>query len=114
VREIRAPLDPPEEETARVLAEIGQRRPIVLMRRAHVYARQKAAVDRILTAHSDALLVSAREPFDAFDFPQARNVACTYGDDAPSIAGLAAVLFGGEPVRGVFPLSSNGAALARG
>ncbi len=113
VREIRAPLDPREEDVERVLAEICDERPIVLMRRAHVYAGQKSAVDRVLAAHADALLVSVREPFDAFDFPQARNVACIYGDDAPSIAGLAAVLFGGEPARGIFPLNSNGAAVAR-
>jgi beta-N-acetylhexosaminidase len=111
VRQIRAPLDPREEEAGRVLAEIGARRPIVLMRRAHVYDGQKSAVERILAAHPSALLVSLREPFDAFDFPQARNVACTYGDDAPSIAGLAAVLFEGKPALGTFPL--NGAALAR-
>ncbi len=112
VREVRAPLDPAAEETARVVGEIDGRRPIVLTRRAHVYAGQKAAVERILDAHPDALLVSLREPFDAFEFPQARNVACTYGDDAPSISGLAAVLFDGKPAAGVFPL--NGAALARG
>ncbi len=111
-RQIRAPLDPQEEDIDRMLAEIGGGRPIVLMRRAHVYAGQRSAVDRILSAHPDALLVSLREPFDAFEFPQARHVACTFGDDAPSIAGLAAVLFGGKPARGSFPL--NGAALARG
>jgi len=112
VREIRAPLDPGEEERDRVLAEIGGHRPIVLTRRAHVYGGQKSAVDRILAAYPDALLASLREPFDAFEFPQARNVACTYGDDTPSIAGLAAVLFDGKPARGSFPL--NGAAVARG
>ncbi|HEX5275706.1 MAG TPA: beta-N-acetylhexosaminidase [Candidatus Rubrimentiphilum sp.] len=111
-RQIRAPLDPRAEDAGRVLAEIDGRRPIVLMRRAHVYAGQKTAVERILAAHPDALLVSLREPFDAFEFPQARDVACTYGDDAPSIAGLAAVLFEGKPAAGIFPL--NGAALARG
>ena len=113
VREIRAPLDPRAEEAGRVLAEIDGRRPIILMRRAHVYAGQRAAVERILAAHPNALLVSLREPFDAFEFPQARSVACTYGDDAPSIAGLAAVLFDGKPARGIFPLNVNGAALAR-
>ncbi len=112
VQQILAPLDPDAAEAGRVLAEIGDRRPIVLMRRAHVYAGQKSAVERILAAQPDALIVSLREPFDAFEFPQARNVACTYGDDAPSIAGLAAVLFDGKPATGIFPL--NGAALARG
>lgn len=111
---LRAPLDPSEDEAARVLDGIGGRRPIVLMRRAHVYAGQKAAVDRILADHPAALLVSLREPFDAFAFSQARNVVCTYGDDPPSIAGLAAVLFEGKPARGSFPLNVLGGALARG
>jgi beta-N-acetylhexosaminidase len=112
VREIRMPLDPGAEEIDRVLATIAGRRPIVLMRRAHVYAGQKNAIERLLAVYPGALLVSLREPFDAFEFPAAQNVACTYGDDAPSIAGLAAVLFDGVPARGSFPL--DGAALARG
>jgi beta-N-acetylhexosaminidase len=112
VPQVRAQLDPSKEDIDRVLAEVDGRRPIILMRRAHVYAGQKLAVQRVLEAHPDALLVSLREPFDAFEFPQARSVACTYGDDAPSIAGLAAVLFEGKPAKGIFPL--YGAALARG
>jgi beta-N-acetylhexosaminidase len=111
LREVRLPLDPPEEQTENALRAIGGDSPIVLMRRAHVYAKQKAAVERILSSHPDALLVSLREPFDAFEFPGARNVLCTYGDDAPSIAGLAAVLFDGRKAQGTFPL--HGVPVAR-
>lgn len=104
VREVRLPLDPSAEEVDRALSEAGGAAPIVLMRRAHAYPRQHAAVEKILARHPGSLLVSLREPFDAFDFPQARDVLCTYGDDAPSIAGLAAVLFDGTQARGTFPL----------
>ncbi len=111
VKVIRLSLEPRDEEIEEALARITGDRPIVLMRRAHVYAQQKVAIERILRVHPDALLVSLREPFDAFDFPQARNILCTYGDDAPGIAGLAAVLFDGKPAQGIFPL--NGAPVAR-
>ena len=111
VKDIHLPLDPTAEEIDGALAHIAGDNPIVLMRRAHVYAQQKLAIERILNAHPDALLVSLREPFDAFDFPAARNVLCTYGDDAPSIAGLAAVLFGGAAA-GTFPI--HGLPVARG
>jgi beta-N-acetylhexosaminidase len=106
IREVRLPLDPADGDVARALSEIGDDSPIVLMRRAHVYDRQHSAVEEILARRPDALLVSLREPFDAFEFPAARDVLCTYGDDAPSIAGLAAVLFNGKAARGTFPLQS--------
>lgn len=112
IDELRWPLDPDAAAVDAAIARIGTKRPIVLMRRAHIYRGQKAAVERILVAHPDAVLVSLREPFDAFDFPQARHVLCTYGDDAPSIVGLAAVLFDGVPPRGIFPI--GGLAVARG
>jgi hypothetical protein len=76
------------------------------MRRAHLYPEQARAIDRILAQYPEALLVSAREPYDAFEFPQARTVVCTYGDDAPSIAGLADVLFGDVPARGRLPIAA--------
>ncbi|MGZ3530051.1 MAG: beta-N-acetylhexosaminidase [Vulcanimicrobiaceae bacterium] len=104
--ELRAALDPPQAQVDELLAELGKqaRRPIVLMRRAHVYQQQMRAIERVLLQFPDALLVSVREPFDAFDFPQARSVLCTYGDDAPSIAGLADVLVGGVQPEGRLPI----------
>ncbi|HET9393479.1 MAG TPA: beta-N-acetylhexosaminidase [Candidatus Rubrimentiphilum sp.] len=104
IEEIRLPLEPETPSVESVLERTRGKRPIVLMRRAHVYPKQRLAVERILDAHRDAMLVSLREPFDAFDFPQASTVLCTYGDDRPSLAGLAAVLFDGAPAQGVFPL----------
>jgi beta-N-acetylhexosaminidase len=109
VPELRIPLDPSAEQTDSLIADLRNRgkRPIVLMRRAHVYAGQAAAVRALLDAFPDALLVSTREPFDAFMFDNARNVLCTYGDDKPSMQGLSDVLFGGKPVVGRFPLEST-------
>lgn len=108
LEELRAALEPPVSQIDELLARLAQarRRPIVLMRRAHLYPEQARAIDRILAQYPEALLVSAREPYDAFEFPQARTVVCTYGDDAPSIAGLADVLFGDVPARGRLPIAA--------
>lgn len=110
--QVRLPLEPQEDGVAAAISKLRElgKRPIVLMRRAHVYAKQAEAIARVLEAFPDALLVSTREPFDAFDMPQARNVLCTYGDDAPSMAGLADVLFGGAAAVGRYPL--HGEAIA--
>ena len=109
VAELRLPLEPQPQAVDALIADIRARgkRPIVLMRRAHVYQAQAQAVRAILAAFPDALLVSTREPFDAFQFDEARNIVCTYGDDKPSMEGLSDVLFGGSPVQGKFPLGDT-------
>jgi beta-N-acetylhexosaminidase len=106
LHEILLPLDPGDAEVAIGLEKLDatDRRPIVLMRRAHVYARQAAAVAAILARRSDAIVVSTREPFDALMFDRASTMLCTYGDDRPSLAGLADVLFGGTAPEGRLPL----------
>jgi beta-N-acetylhexosaminidase len=110
VPELRFPLDPNPEQVDALIGDLRKRakRPIVLMRRAHVYSGQAAAVRAVLEAFPDALLVSTREPFDAFMFDSARHVLCTYGDDKPSMQGLSDVLFGGAPIEGRFPLGLTG------
>lgn len=112
VPELRLPLEPENTAVAEIIADMEKRgkRPIVLMRRAHVYKAQAEAVRAILAAFPDALLVSTREPFDAFMFDRAKHVLCTYGDDKPSMEGLSDVLFGGAPVQGTFPLGDAVAA----
>lgn len=101
-----APLEPDDDATRSLLEAVAAsaKRPIVLMRRAHIYASQARAVDRLLEACPDVLLVSTREPFDATAFPNARNVLCIYGDDRPSIQGLGDVIFGGLTPTGTLPL----------
>jgi beta-N-acetylhexosaminidase len=106
LEEVIAPLAPDAGQIDVLVAAIrrSHRRPIVLMRRAHLSPAQTNAVRRILGVHADALLVSLREPYDATLFPQAHNVIATYGDDRPSMAGLADVLFAHRKATGQLPL----------
>lgn len=106
LHEILLPLDPGEAEVATALEKLAAtpRRPIVLMRRAHIYPRQAAAIAAILARRIDSIVVSTREPFDVLLFDDAQTMLCTYGDDRPSLAGLADVLFGGRTAQGRLPL----------
>jgi hypothetical protein len=79
-------------------------RPIILMRRAHVYATQARAVERIVRDYPDAIVVSMLEPYDALDATYAANVICTYGDEELSVQALALVLFDGAAARGRLPV----------
>lgn len=107
--ELRLPLEPQEVHVQDAIDRIRSagKRPIVLMRRAHVYAAQAQAVRRLLDEFPQAMLVSTREPFDAFMFEDATHVLCTYGDDKPSMEGLSDVLFGGAQAAGGFPLHAR-------
>jgi beta-N-acetylhexosaminidase len=111
IPEVSLPLDPEASEIGAPIGQLRamQRRPIVLMRRAHVYAGQRAAVLRLLGAFPDALIVSTREPFDALDLARARHLLCTYGDERPCIEGLGDVVFGGAPARGRLPVRMRAA-----
>lgn len=106
ISELQLPLEPTQDHIAKVEDRVRSAAGavVVLMRRAHIYTEQQRAVERLLEIAPNAVLVSTREPFDAFLFPQARHVLCTYGDDAPSIAGLAQVLFGDVEPAGRMPL----------
>ncbi len=106
LQEAFAPLEPDPTQTDAALAAVKSsgRRPIVLMRRAHVYASQAAAIARVLAAHPNAVVVSTREPFDVTLVGAAQTVLATYGDDRPSLDGLADVLFGGHVPTGSLPL----------
>lgn len=103
---ICVPQDPEPSDVDALLAQIAReaRRPIVLMRRAHIYDRQARAVREILARHPDAVLVSTREPFDIPLFPQARHVFAIYGDGAVSLAALDEVLFGAYEPTGTLPV----------
>jgi beta-N-acetylhexosaminidase len=105
---MRVPLDPGAdlvEELRRVLALGGERELAIVSRRAHVYPGQRAAIAGLLEDFPGALLVSAREPFDLACFPQARNVACIYGDEAISLEGFADVATGRFPAEGRLPVA---------
>ena len=78
---------------------------VVMMRRAHLFADQQAAIARILARAPEAILISAREPYDLALFPAARAIAAIYGDEAVSIAGLADVMAGRAIGRGRLPVA---------
>jgi hypothetical protein len=75
-----------------VLAGMPGRRVVVMMRRAHLHPEQASAIARLLGAAPDAILISAREPYDAALFERARNLACIYNDTEVSLNGLADVM----------------------
>ena len=98
---MRVALDPDDadlELLAMVLRDLGDRQIVIVMRRAHLHERQADAVARLLSGAPDAILISAREPYDSALFAQARNVACTYNDTAVSIDALADVMTGAAAV----------------
>ncbi len=102
-----APVDPTPEDVDRILSALSQsgRRAIVLARRAHLHPTQAQAIATILQLYPDAVVVSLMEPFDLPLFEAARHLLATYGDDIPSIGGLADVLFGNSIPTGQLPIS---------
>ena len=104
---LRAPADPTPADIDRILTSLSQsgRRAIVLSRRAHLRPTQAQAIATILQLYPDAVVVSLAEPFDLPLFAAARHLLATYGDNAPSIAGLADVLFSTSTPTGHLPVS---------
>jgi beta-N-acetylhexosaminidase len=106
IAELILPLDPSNEQAGAALAALASsgRRPILLSRRAHVYAAQAEAIDRMIALDRDAVVVSMREPFDVPLFARARHVLAAYGDAASTVGGLADVLFGSSMPAGTMPV----------
>ena len=104
---MRAALEPAAADIDLLLyhiAALGDREFVLMTRDAHLHAAQHDAVARILGHASNAVIVSARAPYDALLWPQARRVLCIYGDQAISIEGCADVLTGRADVRGTLPV----------
>ena len=104
---MRVPLEPDADDVDLLLehvARLGRREFVIVTRSAHLHAAQREAVARILAAAPDALIVSAREPFDAALWPQARRVICIYGDQPLAFEGCADVLAGRAQARGRLPI----------
>ena len=94
---MRVGLDPRSEDVdvlEMVLRGFSARTIVIVTRRAHLHQGQLAAVRRLLQVSPDAIVVSAREPYDATALDSARNLACIYDDGEASIAGLADVMTG--------------------
>jgi len=88
------------------VVRLGDREFVLVTRNADHSAGQRAAVERLLGAAPEAIVVSAALPFDALLWPDARRVACTYGDRPPAFDGCADVLTGGAEARGRLPFRS--------
>jgi beta-N-acetylhexosaminidase len=86
------------------IAALGDREFVLMTRDAHLHPAQHDAVARILGQASNAVIVSARAPYDALLWPRAHRVLCIYGDQAISIEGCADVLTGRADVRGTLPV----------
>jgi beta-N-acetylhexosaminidase len=99
-------LDPTGNDLAEILAALSrtQRRPLLLVRRAHLHPPQSQAVRAILQRYPDAMVVSVQEPYDCALFTSARHLLAAYGDDAASMGGLADVLFGSSMPTGRLPV----------
>ncbi len=113
---MRVPLEPAEEDLDLLLEHVpalGDREFVVVTRDAHLSPAQGEAVARILALAPDALIVSARSPFDALLWPSARRVICIYGDREVALNGCADVLAGRAPLRGTLPVRLNGTAAVR-
>ena len=111
---MRVALEPAAEDLELLLEHVpalGEREFVVVTRDAHVAPPQRAAVARILAAAPEAVIVSARSPYDVCEWPQARRVLCTYGDGAIAFEGCADVLSGRAPLRGSLPVHVDGVAV---
>ncbi len=107
---MRVALDPDPDDITLLLAHLpslGDRNFIVIVRRARLHHAQRDAVERILAVVPAAILIVAAEPWDAFAFPSARAIACTYGDDALMLDACADVLCGRAVARGRLPVDTD-------
>ena len=113
---MRVGLDPSEEDSAlleMVLRVLSARPVVILARRAHLHPQQVRAIERILETAPNAVVISAREPYDAALFPQAHNVACIYDDGQASLEGLADTMTGRAVPAGTLPVRLDAAAALR-
>jgi beta-N-acetylhexosaminidase len=99
------------EPDARAIAHLGElvraqgpRQVVCILRRALFYDGQREALDALLEAAPETLVVCAREPFDVLCAPRARRLVCTYGDEEVSIEALADAIAGRFEPSGTLPV----------
>jgi beta-N-acetylhexosaminidase len=105
---MRVALDPDADDIDLLLGHLptlGDRNFVLTVRRAHLHPAQRDAVARILAVVPAAIVISVNEPYDALLWPEARNVACIYGDDTLAFAGCAEVLSGRAVAAGTLPVT---------
>jgi beta-N-acetylhexosaminidase len=92
---LRVPLEPQGDDIRLLLSVVeglGARTFVIVMRRADLYPAQRSAIEQLLARRPEAILVSAREPYDASLFPHAATLVCTYGDQAVNFGALAELM----------------------
>lgn len=77
-----------------VLDGLGKRELVIVSRRADLFPAQRAAIESLIARAPHAIVVSAREPYDAAVLDRARSLLCIYGDQQVCFDGLADVLTG--------------------
>jgi beta-N-acetylhexosaminidase len=105
---MRVPFEPDADARGlliEVLRAQGDRALVIVARRAHLYERQRTAIDALVGLARHAIVVSALEPFDVPALESASTLLCTFGDGEASIDALADVLSGERLARGSFPVS---------
>ncbi len=107
---MRVPANPDAAMREMLLDVLGaessndDRQLVVIARRAHLHAEQRALLDAIFALAPSAIAVSALEPFDVPALAGARTILATCGDQEASIEALADVLAGTAIARGSLPV----------
>ena len=86
-----------------VLRAQGDRALVIVARRAHLYERQRVAIDALVGLARHAIVVSALEPFDVPALESASTLLCTFGDGEANVDALADVLSGRAARRRLVP-----------
>jgi beta-N-acetylhexosaminidase len=105
---MRVPLEPAADDVDLLLEHVprlGDREFVVVTQDAHLFPGQRAAVARILALAPEALIVSARSPYDALLWAEAKRVVCIYGSQPISLEGCADVLAGRAGAGGTLPVN---------
>jgi beta-N-acetylhexosaminidase len=113
---MRVPLEPAAGDVDLLLEHVprlGDREFVVVTRDAHLFPGQRDAVARILALAPEALVVSARSPYDATLWPHAKRVVCIYGSQPISLEGCADVLAGRAGAGGTLPVDLSAHAAVR-
>ncbi|MEW5991395.1 MAG: glycoside hydrolase family 3 protein [Chloroflexota bacterium] len=109
VDEVLVAADPSEHEIAAAVAAIrGADLAVIATDAASFRPGQAALVRAALGSDVPVLTVALRTPFDLADYPGAGTHLCTYGRHGPSLAALAAALFGRIRFRGRLPAAIPG------
>jgi beta-N-acetylhexosaminidase len=109
VEEILVDPDPTSGEIAAVRAAIRERDLVVVATDAGSFRPgQLELVRAVLATGVPVVSVALRTPFDLAGYPAAATHACTFGRHEPSMAALAAGLFGRLPFAGRLPAAVPG------